>query len=277
MQHWDEIKIGNFLGPLDLLLTMVREKKINIMDVNLIELADQYIMYIQKQQSLDIEIASEYLTMAAQLIEMKSQLLLPKEVDFLEENNLYDDFLQQLTQYEQIRSVTDFFVKKQEDYYLSFSKTKSKNKFSSTKNLEANIDEALIEPLTIDMDAFAQIFKNAMARSTMQDEDFSELEEEYFNTITTDVISPHEITQMILRVMKTDQMRRWRLEELITKDILNLKNLISTFLAVLDIVRNQVAIIEQSDQTLFIEFSAAALKDQTLVEQLENRNYDEQE
>ncbi|ATZ17468.1 segregation and condensation protein A [Williamsoniiplasma luminosum] len=277
MKHWDEIKIGNFLGPLDLLLTMVREKKINIMDVNLIELADQYIMYIQKQQSLDIEIASEYLTMAAQLIEMKSQLLLPKEVDFLEENNLYDDFLQQLTQYEQIRSVTDFFVKKQEDYYLSFSKTKSKNKFSSTKNLEANIDETLIEPLTIDMDAFAQIFKNAMARSTIQDEDFSELEEEYFNTITTDVISPHEITQMILRVMKTDQMRRWRLEELITKDILNLKNLISTFLAVLDIVRNQVAIIEQSDQTLFIEFSAAALKDQTLVEQLENRNYDEQE
>ncbi|PPE05281.1 segregation/condensation protein A [Williamsoniiplasma lucivorax] len=276
MQHWDEIRIGSFSGPLDLLLTMVREKKINIMDINLIELADQYVDYIQKQQSLDIEIASEYLTMAAQLIEMKSHLLLPKEEEFIEENNLYEDFLYQLTQYDQIRSVADYFLKKQEEFFLSFSKNKSKTKFSIAA-AQANEDELLVEPLTMDMDMFAQIFKDIMTRSTLEHDNLLEDYDDYFNTITTDVISPQEITHMILMIMRTDPKKRWRLEELISKDILNLKNLISTFLAVLDIVRYQVATIQQEEKTLYVEFTQEALDDQSIIEGLENRNYDAQE
>ena len=70
---------GNFEGPLDLLLHLVKESNIDIRDIKIIEITAQYLEYIHKMEEMNIDVASEYLVMAATLMEIKSKCLLPDD------------------------------------------------------------------------------------------------------------------------------------------------------------------------------------------------------
>ena len=72
-----KIKIENFEGPLDLLCHLIEVNKMDIYDVNINEIADQYIEYINKMQQMDMEVTSEFLVMASNLLYIKSKKLLP--------------------------------------------------------------------------------------------------------------------------------------------------------------------------------------------------------
>ena len=74
-----EIKIDEFEGPLDLLLHLIKESKMDIFNLKIEIITDQYLDYIHKMEEMNLDIASSYLVMAAELIEMKSRLLLPKK------------------------------------------------------------------------------------------------------------------------------------------------------------------------------------------------------
>ena len=71
--------LGNFEGPIDLLLVLARSQKVDLSDISISELADQYINFINQYRNIHIEIAADYLVMAAWLTYLKSRLLLPKE------------------------------------------------------------------------------------------------------------------------------------------------------------------------------------------------------
>ena len=71
-------KLPNFEGPLDLLLTLVQKNKLNIYDIPIAELLQQYMDTIRMMQEVNMEIASEFLDMAARLVYIKSTMLLPK-------------------------------------------------------------------------------------------------------------------------------------------------------------------------------------------------------
>jgi segregation and condensation protein A len=77
----DELKLylGDFAGPLDLLLYLVRQEQVDIYDIPVARITDEYLRYIQMMKQLDITVASEFLVMAAQLIEIKSKMLLPPD------------------------------------------------------------------------------------------------------------------------------------------------------------------------------------------------------
>ena len=73
------VTIDNFDGPLDLLLHLIKEQDIDIYDIKIEDITKQYLDYIRHMKELNLEIASEYLVMASELIEMKSKMLLPKK------------------------------------------------------------------------------------------------------------------------------------------------------------------------------------------------------
>ena len=73
------VTIDQFEGPLDLLLHLIKQSDIEIEEIEVSKITEQYLEYIQKQEEMNLEIASEYLSMAAELIEMKSSHLLPRE------------------------------------------------------------------------------------------------------------------------------------------------------------------------------------------------------
>ena len=78
----DDIKLtlGEFSGPLDLLLFLIRQEQANIFDIPIAKIADEYLKYIRLMKSLDISLAADFIVMAATLIEIKSKMLLPKEI-----------------------------------------------------------------------------------------------------------------------------------------------------------------------------------------------------
>ena len=75
------VDIDGFEGPLDLLLTLSRSQKLDLMKISILELAEQYLEFVEKARSLKIELAADYLVMAAWLAFLKSRLLLPPDVD----------------------------------------------------------------------------------------------------------------------------------------------------------------------------------------------------
>jgi len=74
-----KIALGEFEGPLDLLLYLIRQEQVNIYDIPVARITDEYLRYLQLMQDLDIAVAGDFLVMAAQLIELKSRMLLPRD------------------------------------------------------------------------------------------------------------------------------------------------------------------------------------------------------
>src|SRR2546421_11823585 len=86
----DQLKItmGDFEGPLDLLLYLIRQEQVNIYDITIARITDEYLRYLNLMQELDLTVAGDFLVMAAQLIEMKSRMLLPRDPSAIEEELL---------------------------------------------------------------------------------------------------------------------------------------------------------------------------------------------
>jgi len=107
------IKIDEFEGPLDLLLHLVKESNIDIRDIKIIEITAQYLEYIHKMEEMNIDVASEYLVMAATLMEIKSKCLLPddnsKGEDEDDEEVSRDNLIKKLIDYEKYKEITKSF------------------------------------------------------------------------------------------------------------------------------------------------------------------------
>ena len=118
-------KISNFDGPFDLLIHLIKKKEMNIIDVKIEEIINQYLDYIALMQELDLEITSEFIVMAATLIEIKSRSLLPKE----NKNNLDEEQVDletelkiKLIEYTKFKKVSEYFKRKDLMYGEVFTK-----------------------------------------------------------------------------------------------------------------------------------------------------------
>ena len=99
------IKIENFEGPLDLLCHLIDKNKMDICDVKISKIADQYIDYINAMEEMNLEIASEFLIMASALIYLKSKSLLPKETDDEEELS-EEELLRRIIEYKKYKEIS---------------------------------------------------------------------------------------------------------------------------------------------------------------------------
>lgn len=112
------LKLENFEGPLDLLCHLIDKNKMNINEVNISEITDQYIEYINTMQDLKLEITSEFLVMASTLLYLKSKSLLPK-IDTEGENELTEEeLIYRIIEYKKYKEIS----KKLRDYFSEFSK-----------------------------------------------------------------------------------------------------------------------------------------------------------
>lgn len=110
------IKIDNFEGPLDLLCHLIDKNKMNIYDINLSEITDQYVEYLKEQESLNLEIASEFLVMASTLLYLKSKKLLPKQEEE-EEELTEEELINRIIEYKKFKEISKVL----KENYLNFS------------------------------------------------------------------------------------------------------------------------------------------------------------
>lgn len=136
------IKIENFEGPLDLLCHLIDKNKMNIYDINLSEITDQYIEYIKSMEAMNLEITSEFLIMASTLLYLKSKSLLPKQVE--EEKELTEEeLLRRIIEYKKYKEIT----KKMKEFYsksgMCLSKMPDEVKLPKQK-LERNYESSVV-------------------------------------------------------------------------------------------------------------------------------------
>lgn len=110
------IKIDNFEGPLDLLCHLIDKNKMNIYDINLSQITNQYMDYLKEQEKLNLEIASEFLVMASTLLYIKSKNLLPKQ-EVEEEELTQEELIHRIIEYKKFKEIS----KKLKENYLQFS------------------------------------------------------------------------------------------------------------------------------------------------------------
>jgi len=105
------VDLDIFAGPLDLLLYLVRKEEVDIYDISIAKITDQYIRYIEMLKSLDIDLAGDFLVMAATLMQIKSAMLLPKsEPDQIEADDLSDprtELIRQLLEYKKFKDAAN--------------------------------------------------------------------------------------------------------------------------------------------------------------------------
>ena len=112
-----EFRIHDFEGPLDLLLHLIKKSKMDIMDIEIESITQQYVDILNEQDKLNLEVSSEYLVLAAELLEIKSHMLIPNNKDdsFEEENveNPKEQLINRLLEYQAYKDITKVLQEKE--------------------------------------------------------------------------------------------------------------------------------------------------------------------
>ena len=113
-------KLEIYDGPLDLLLTLITKQKINIYDIPIADILDQYLEYMELCQIYNAELSSEFIVMACELLYIKSKMLLPKEED---EEDPRDDLVRSLIEYSEVKRAATFLSEREKEYYHRYHPT----------------------------------------------------------------------------------------------------------------------------------------------------------
>lgn len=136
----DEIKLrlGEFAGPLDLLLFLIKQEQANIFDIPIARIADEYLRYIRLMKTLDISLAADFIVMAATLIEIKSKMLLPREISGDAEEEIEDprkELIDRLLEYEKFKNASQMLYERVTVEQAVFTRGQIE---SDENNLETN-------------------------------------------------------------------------------------------------------------------------------------------
>ena len=234
--HKYDIKLENFDGPLDLLLALVQEKNVDIMDVDVAELATAYLKIIQNLQEHEIDIAGDYLVMAATLLALKTKMLLftPEEKPEIEEDKR--EILRRLYEYQQFKEVSKQLREQEAIRKEIFSKEASNlNEFILDQDPSAlDGGSSPLQLITVLRKMFERTYALALRRTKL----------ETFN------LTPKDQIPFILNLF--DSCDRVTFEMIFTQPSIN--HFVITFLAVLDLVRRQIIKMHQDEQFGTITF-----------------------
>lgn len=223
-----EITIDNFSGPMDLLLHLIKEAKMDIMDIKLEIIIDEYLDYIKKMEEMNLDIASSYLVMASELIEIKSRMLLPKVEDEEEEEDPKERLINRLILYEQYKNQIDSFKELEKERSNYFTKIPS-----SLEEYKEGENKIQLENVTLDdlVDAFKKFL------------DRVELEKPVTTKVTKKELSVEDRIRNIKdRFKKQKRIDFFDLFEVKTKEYV-----VVTFLAILEMAKNGNIRIIQED------------------------------
>lgn len=111
-----DFTLGDFSGPLDLLLHLIKENKMDILNIEIEKITDQYMDYLNKMESMNLEVTSNYLVLASELLYIKSKMLLPsvKEEEDSEEIDPREELVNRLLEYQTYKEITKTLKEKEE-------------------------------------------------------------------------------------------------------------------------------------------------------------------
>ena len=222
--------INDFEGPLDLLLHLIKKNNVDICDIKISDITKQYLDYLEEMESLDLNIASEYLALAAELIEMKSLVLLPKPEfsDDEYEEGPRENLIKRLIEYKKIKESTPKLKELEEERKKLYTKVASNMKQYQDENQKPDFND-------IDLDCLLNAFSKFLERKE---------EEKPLNTkVTKKEYSVSKRSREIKSLLRTKQ--KINFEELF--EIQTKEYIVVTFLSILALAKKQELIIKQDN------------------------------
>lgn len=220
-----KVKLENFEGPLDLLLHLIKEAKMEITSVKLSEITEQYLGYMMQIDSVDMEKASDFITIAATLIEIKSKSLLPKEIEETPEEDSEQKLLRQIKEYALFKEASE-----------KLHNIEDVNKMYKQPDKNADKARVVLKDFVLDklLDAFVGILAKIDKKETIDEP----------KKIVKDRFTVAEKIVQIRQTMTTNNTIRF--SELFAED--NTKSeVINIFLALLELLKMQVVKVCQKD------------------------------
>ena len=222
-----KIKLEIFEGPLDLLLFLIRKNELDIYNIPIAEITRQYLEYLELMQSLDLNIAGEYLVMAATLMHIKSKMLLPPEEveeEEAEEEDPREELIRRLLEYQKFKEAAEHLEERERHQKDVFSRTPY-----DEKKYAPDDDEVYFEASVFDLiSAFSKALKK------VPKEKFQEIIQDEF-TVSDKI---HELLHIL---MEKEVLYVTRL----FKNSKNKLEVIAIFLAILELIRLKEILVVQ--------------------------------
>lgn len=225
-----ELKLSNFDGPLDLLLSLVKENKIEIKDIFVSQVTEQFLEYMNQVSELDVELASEYMAMAATLLEIKSRALLPPVVkdDEPEEETPEAVLIRQLEEYKLFKEIVTEL--KEQENVDRFYRDPDKNVGKEVSVIKENLS----------LDGFIAAFNKFLAKLQVKSQQSTTVS----RTMARESFSVPQKINFIREVLKT--VNEFKFAELFEPGA-SRNEYVTTFIAVLELTKLQIITIRQSD------------------------------
>lgn len=223
-----KVKLELFEGPLDLLLYLVKKDHLNIYDIPIAKVTEQYLQYLNLMQLMDLNIAGEFLVMAATLMQIKSRMLLPAEEGQIqeEEEDPRAELVRRLLEYEKFKEIAESLRQKETEQKEVFKRPKTEITQELSANTEVYFEASIFDLIT----AFSKALE--------------EVPKELFYEVIKDEFSiegkVHEILHLLLAVPAV------RISELFGKAKSKIE-IIVVFLAILELIRLKEIVARQKD------------------------------
>ena len=213
-----QVKIDNFEGPLDLLIHLIEKNQMNIAEINISKIIDEYLEYLHEQENENLKIKVEFLVMATELLEIKTYSILNKEKKLEKIESLE----RRIKEYKIFKEISELFSKYEKEYNISYSRTGSQS-----------VTEAVIEYdiSSLTMENLFKSFKQLLKNNEKKEEKLSlNLEEEF------SINDAYNEIKLILE-NKNLQENRINFNELL-KNNFTKSRIVTMFLCVLDMFKN---------------------------------------
>lgn len=247
------VKIDAFEGPLDLLLHLINHLEIDIYDIPVAEITEQYLMFIHTMQELQLDVASEFLVMAATLVEIKSKMLLPHHSNEGLENELLEmhedpreELVEKLIEYRKYKEVASDLRSLEEERGMIFTKPPS-DLTEYVKEKEMEKEKTLDVSLYDMLGALQKLLRRKRLQKPM------------LTKIARQDISIEKRMSEIIRDLKQTKNRTSFFDLF---PIPNKEHIVVTFLAVLELIKQNEIVVEQEKNfaDIFVCVSEGAQK-----------------
>lgn len=223
------IQLQVYEGPLDLLYNLISKQKIDIKDISIIEITKQYMNYLSMLEKMDLEITSEFITMASKLLEIKSKYLLYKQKDNDEVEDPRLELMEKLEEYKKFKLATDD-IKENVSYI---------NEIFYRKKEEIVIDDK-VDLSDISIDAIKNILPLILKVKSIKEEEVND--EKLDKIVKGRIISVEEKINYIRNIInKENEVKFTNVIDSCEKD-----EIIATFLSILELIKVNEIIVDQN-------------------------------
>lgn len=231
-----EVKLEAFEGPLDLLLHLIEKNKINIYDIPIVMITEQYLEYVNSMDKSDLNLVSEFLVMASTLLDIKARMLLPKEVnEDGEEEDPRSELVQQLLEYKMYKYMSYELKDRMSEGEFSMYKTPTIPKEVAAYKPPVDLDEVVGDMNLAKLnDIFQEVLKRQEYKVDKVRSKFGRIEKEEVN-LEEKII----YVKNIILEKRVCSFRQLLLEGKSKMQI------IVTFLAVLELIKTSMIRVEQ--------------------------------